>query len=112
MKRAMERHETGDARVIPIILRHVDWQRCPFGKLTAAPKDGKPVTAWASQDEAFTNIAHMIRTAAVELKSKSKEKASRLVDGAQLEVMNLASLSPNIPRHLSNAVRLDISFTG
>jgi hypothetical protein len=26
MQRAMERHEAGEARVIPIILKHVDWQ--------------------------------------------------------------------------------------
>ena len=31
VKRAMERHEAGEARVIPIILRPCDWQRAPFG---------------------------------------------------------------------------------
>src|SRR5258706_2353657 len=33
MKRAMERHECGKARVIPIILRYTSWQLAPFGKL-------------------------------------------------------------------------------
>src|SRR5262249_20734840 len=33
--RAMERHEAGTARVIPIILRPVDWHSAPFGKLQA-----------------------------------------------------------------------------
>src|SRR2546422_2161780 len=41
MKRALERHEDGDARVIPIILRPVHWQLAPFGKLQALPKDAK-----------------------------------------------------------------------
>src|SRR4051794_29872254 len=42
MTRAMERHERGEARVIPVILRPVDgWQAAPFGKLQAAPTDGK-----------------------------------------------------------------------
>src|SRR4051812_14616359 len=32
--RAMERHEAGTARVIPVLLRPVDgWQSAPFGKL-------------------------------------------------------------------------------
>ena len=63
MNRAMERHETGKARVIPIILRKVDWRGAPFGKLQALPKDAKPVTSWSNIDEAFTNIAEGIRSA-------------------------------------------------
>jgi hypothetical protein len=45
MKRALERHDKGEARVIPVILRPVgSWQDALFGKLQALPKDGKPVT--------------------------------------------------------------------
>ena len=36
MKQAMQRHAAGEARVIPIILRKVDWQKAPFGKLPGA----------------------------------------------------------------------------
>ena len=43
MKRAMERHESGEARVIPVILRSVDWSGLIFSKLQAAPKDGVPL---------------------------------------------------------------------
>src|SRR5712691_978913 len=50
MQRAMERHERGEARVIPIILRPVYWERTPFGKLQVLPKDAKPVTLWANRD--------------------------------------------------------------
>jgi hypothetical protein len=67
MKRAMERHEAGQARVILIILRAVDWHSAPFGKLNALPRDGRPVTSWANQDEAFTDIARGIRSVAEEL---------------------------------------------
>jgi hypothetical protein len=63
VKRALERHDAGDAAVIPVILRAVDWHSAPFGKLQAFPKDGKPVTSWANQDEAFTDIAKGIRRA-------------------------------------------------
>jgi TIR domain-containing protein len=61
MKRALERHDAGDARVIPVILRSVDWAGAPFGKLQALPKDGKPVTSWPNQDEVFSDIARGIR---------------------------------------------------
>ena len=64
MTRALERHEAGEARVIPVILRPCEWQHAPFGKLLATPTDGKPVTKWADPDEAFLDIAKAIRTAA------------------------------------------------
>lgn len=56
MKRAIERHETGKARVIPVILRSCDWHDTPFGKLMAAPKDGRPVKSWPDLDDAFLNV--------------------------------------------------------
>lgn len=67
MKQAMARHESGEAKVIPIILRPVDWSGAPFGKLQAFPKNAKPVTKWSPQDEAFTNIAQGIRQAATQM---------------------------------------------
>ncbi len=57
----MERHEKGEARVIPIILRPCLWHDAPFGKLNALPKDGKPVTSWPNRDEAFLDVAKGIR---------------------------------------------------
>jgi hypothetical protein len=63
MKRAMERHHAGQARVIPVILRHCDWFSAPFGKLLAAPKDAKPVRAWPDLDEAFLDVVRSIRAA-------------------------------------------------
>jgi TIR domain-containing protein len=67
MKRAMERHAEGTARVIPIILRNCDWSDAPFGKLQALPKNAKPVKSWADQDEAFTDIVTGIRRAIAEI---------------------------------------------
>ena len=63
MKRALERHDANEARVIPIILSPVYWTRSPFAKLNALPKDGKPVTSWEDCDAAFTNIVEGIHAA-------------------------------------------------
>src|SRR3954462_10521423 len=51
IKRAMERHEAGTARAIPVILRPCDWHTAPFGKLQALPKDGRAVTEWSNRDK-------------------------------------------------------------
>jgi hypothetical protein len=64
MRRAMERHESGDAIVIPVILRPCDWHGTPFGKLLAVPTDGKPVTQWPDRDQAFLEVAKSVREAA------------------------------------------------
>ena len=63
VKRAMERHERGDCRVIPVILRPSDWKNTPFAKLLVTPTDGKPITKWPDRDEAFLNVAQQIRSA-------------------------------------------------
>ena len=67
MKRALERHEAGEACVIPVILRPVYWQESPFGKLQALPTGVKPVTIWGNQDAAFTDIAKGISKVVEEL---------------------------------------------
>lgn len=63
MARAMERHEEGTARVIPVILRDCDWHAAPFGKLLAVPTDGRAITLWPNIDQAFTDVARQIRKA-------------------------------------------------
>ncbi|WP_166141426.1 toll/interleukin-1 receptor domain-containing protein [Methylosinus sp. RM1] len=63
MSRAMERNEAGEARVIPVILRHCDWLHAPFGRLLAAPRDGKPIQSWPDLDEAFLDVVQKIRDA-------------------------------------------------
>src|SRR5207249_2748961 len=61
MIEAMKRHQAGEARVIPIILRPTDWQGAPFSKLQALPKDAKPITRWKDRVDAFLNVAQGIR---------------------------------------------------
>ncbi|NJL39001.1 MAG: TIR domain-containing protein [Leptolyngbyaceae cyanobacterium SM1_4_3] len=68
IRRAMERHQAGEAHVIPILLRSVDWAGAPFSQLPVLPKDKRPVTIWDNQDEAFWEIAEEIRAVAFELR--------------------------------------------
>ena len=69
MPRAMERHERGEARVIPIILRSCDWKDAAFSKLQALPQDGRPVTEWRFLDRAFLNIVEGIKATIAEIKA-------------------------------------------
>lgn len=60
---AIARHDAGQARVIPIILRPTDWTGTPFAKLQVLPAYGKPVSQWRSHDEAFADVVRGIRRA-------------------------------------------------
>lgn len=60
---ALRRHQIGEARVIPVILRPCSWQEAPFGKLQALPRDGKPVSQWADRDEACLEVARGVMAA-------------------------------------------------
>ena len=46
-----------------MIVRACDWHPTPFGKLMAAPRDGKPIRSWPDLDEAFLDVAKKIRDA-------------------------------------------------
>ncbi|MBE9034770.1 toll/interleukin-1 receptor domain-containing protein [aff. Roholtiella sp. LEGE 12411] len=67
VKRAMERYEAQEARVIPVILESVDWINAPFGRLQPLPERGKPVKKWGNRNDAFLSVAKGIRIAAKEL---------------------------------------------
>ena len=61
VRRAMERHDRRECRVIPVILRPCDWKRSSLAKLLVIPTDGKPVTRWPDRDEAFLDVVQHIR---------------------------------------------------
>ncbi|HYU71171.1 MAG TPA: TIR domain-containing protein [Ktedonobacteraceae bacterium] len=69
MEQALKRAKAGEARVIPIILRPVDWEGSPIiGTLHPLPSNMKPVTTWAYRDEAWADVAKGVREAVESLK--------------------------------------------
>jgi len=72
--KAMERHQRGEVRVIPVILRPCDWTTAPFRHLKAVPKDGTPVTDFPKADDAFLQVAKAVRMAATELEKQPRQQ--------------------------------------
>ncbi|WP_376987275.1 toll/interleukin-1 receptor domain-containing protein [Bosea sp. R86505] len=102
MARALERHGAGEARVIPVILRACDWHPTPFGKLIAAPRDGKPIRSWPDLDEAFLDVAKKIREAL----PKAAGAAVRAAPMVESHFIPLASPGPR-----SSNLRISKTFT-
>jgi hypothetical protein len=107
MDRAMERHKRGEARVIPVILRPCNWHELPFGGLRATPTDGKPVTRWPDQDEAFLDVVQAIKAALEELGQKPKLPA--VADGTAQPWVAAVQESISAPR--SSNLRVKKEFT-
>ena len=61
MERVLERHRSLDARVVPIIVQPCDWASTPLRDLKALPRDGKPVSDWANENNAYLNIVQELR---------------------------------------------------
>jgi hypothetical protein len=87
IRRALERHAAGEAKVIPIILRPVDWQFSDFARLQALPRNGKPVTTWPDRDAAFSDIAKGIRDAVEEISQKDISKGNDFIKSEILSIL-------------------------
>ena len=61
MERALERHRSGDARVVPIIVEPCDWTSTPLRDLKALPQNGKPISDWTNENNAFLDIVQELR---------------------------------------------------
>ncbi len=67
VKRAMQRHEMGTARVIPVLIRPSDWRSAPFAKLQVIPTDTLPISEWKGKDAAFADVITHLRNVCGEL---------------------------------------------
>lgn len=62
MRRALERHEAGKARVVPVIIEPCDWKSMQqLRQLKALPADGVPISEWANANTAYLNIVQELR---------------------------------------------------
>ena len=112
MKRALERHDDGTARVIPVFLRPCDWAGAPFSRLQGLPTNAEPVTStrWSSRDEAFSIIARGIRVAVEDLQSQGQRAGHAIppVHGSS----HASELVRADPRSLLHALTVRVSHRG
>jgi tetratricopeptide (TPR) repeat protein len=76
MRRALARHEAGEAVVIPIVIRPCDWSTALFAKLQALPKYGRPVTKWGNRDEAWEDVAKGLRSTVAAMRTRRRPTLS------------------------------------
>lgn len=87
VKRALERHDAGSALFISIIVRPCDWKDTEFARFQPLPCEGKPISIWDNQDEAWLNAVEGIKASlqafspvSQELRPLSEDAPKRISD--------------------------------
>ena len=111
MTRALERHHSGQARVIPVILRACDWHDTPFGKLLATPKDGRPVRSWSDIDDAFLDVVRSLKTAIQETHRHSTQFVQQVNPAKRKMLPSDPNPTSIVSRPRSSNLRLRKQFT-
>jgi hypothetical protein len=106
MKRAMERHENGQSRVIPVILHPCDWHGSPFGKLLATPTDGRPISKFPNQHDAFLEVTKAIRETAEQIRPIVDTNHSKAIQSRSDQTPKAV-----IPDLRSSNLRISKTFT-
>jgi WD40 repeat protein len=69
MFQAMDRADQGQARLVPVIVRHCDWKHLPVARFQALPTGGTPIVASANLDEVRAHVTSGVRLIAAEVRA-------------------------------------------
>jgi WD40 repeat protein len=73
MMRAIERHDQGTAKVIPILLRSCVWEGSPFSKIQSLPENNIPINESINTDKVLAEIVKVISRTADNLSTQIPE---------------------------------------
>jgi eukaryotic-like serine/threonine-protein kinase len=73
MTRALARHRSGEATLIPVLIRDCHWSDAPFATLEPLPKNAAPVMSWGDRDKAWKDVVVGIRAAAAKANGRNAE---------------------------------------
>lgn len=97
MRRALQRHQAGQAQVIPILVRPSLFEASPLGSLQALPRDGQPLTLMPAGKREFTfveiarEIASAIRYSPARTASSGPKRPE---DAPPIEIHELHQIFP------------------
>lgn len=77
LRQAIERHQAGEVRVIPVLVRPTaNLDETPLVPLQMLPRNKKPLSSSRNKDAAFAKVAEDIRTVIKDLQNKPVNNAS------------------------------------
>jgi F-box protein 11 len=93
---ALARHESGEAFVIPVILRPCAWQDVSIAKLQAYPRNSRLISLWGAdnEDAALLDVVEGITAVAKEIGGKSNQGDLQKLAENEPESRDFEGLSP------------------
>jgi tetratricopeptide (TPR) repeat protein len=82
LQNALERQRKGEAEVLPILLRPVDWEQSSFSHLPVLPVNAEPINTWPNLDKAFLEVVKGIKESVVR---KYLQRGQKLLSREQPE---------------------------
>ncbi len=82
---ALERHEAGECKVVPVILRSCMWER-KLGTLQALPVNASAIENWPSRDNACHNVVEGLEKLIKDIRIR---KPNRQVEGNKMNVKTI-----------------------
>lgn len=89
LTQAIKQHQEGKSILIPVIIRHCDWQAYSYGKFQGLPKDGKPIASWSDSDEGWLDVIQGLKKTIVEFEGR-KKKVKAAIEIASSDSVNLS----------------------
>src|ERR1035438_6307995 len=74
--RALERHERGEARVVPMVVRSCDWQSTKLAKLQVIPRGGTPLSKYSDPDDFWLDVRNELKAVVRELQKHRGDAAA------------------------------------
>jgi formylglycine-generating enzyme required for sulfatase activity len=74
--RALERHQRGEARVVPVVIKPCDWQSTKLAKLQIVPHDGKPQSAYKDPEDFWLDVRNELKKVVLELRNARAQAPS------------------------------------
>lgn len=71
MQEAIKRAKNGECKIIPVIARSCMWDDTPFKDFLVLPTDGKAISQYKDEDEAYTEIARGVKRIMEEIEQKN-----------------------------------------
>lgn len=100
IKRAVERHDKGEAILIPVMLRKCDWSDTCFSKIQALPKNAKPVKNFDDEDEAFYSIIEGIKLSLDKLRNRKDSEIEISNSSKDLKIFHKIKLECDTPPNI------------
>ena len=61
LSEALRRHHEDGVRILPVLVKPVDFAHMPFGRFQALPRDLRPISTWDNADAAWLEVALGVR---------------------------------------------------